>query len=185
MIETPMNVATEYLYVKGGRIAYEVVGQWPLVVLSPGLADTRSSYRSLAPLIADAGYRVASADLRGHGEASIGWGSYSRADTAADLMEVIGELAVPHRRKRQDLGEVAQRGLPGTQAGRLGHLAVRAPGEPSRTRPREGGPADAPSTPRGGTCSYRALKTATVPTRGRDEGGDGRGRDAAYGTELH
>ena len=68
---------TEYVDVEGGRIAYEVIGQGPLVVLSPGMADTRSSYRFLAPLIADAGYRVASVDLRGHGESSTGWGSYN------------------------------------------------------------------------------------------------------------
>ena len=86
---------TEYVDVEGGRIAYEVVGDGPLVVLSPGMADTRSSYRFLAPLIADAGYRVASVDLRGHGESSTGWGSYSHADTAGDLIEVIRKLGGP------------------------------------------------------------------------------------------
>jgi pimeloyl-ACP methyl ester carboxylesterase len=90
-----VNISTEYVDAKGGRIAYEVVGQGPLVVLSPGMADTRSSYRFLAPLIASAGYRVASVDLRGHGESSTGWDSYSHADTAADLMEVIGTLGGP------------------------------------------------------------------------------------------
>lgn len=86
---------TEYVDVKGGRIAYEVVGQGPLVVLSPGMADTRSTYRFLAPLIAKAGYRVASVDLRGHGESSTGWDSYSHVDTAGDLMEVIQKLGGP------------------------------------------------------------------------------------------
>ena len=86
---------TEFLEVAGGRIAYEVVGQGQLVVLSPGMGDTRSTYRFLAPLIVDAGYRVASVDLRGHGESSIGWGSYSRADTAGDLIEVIRKLGGP------------------------------------------------------------------------------------------
>src|ERR1039458_7650097 len=83
---------TEYVDVAGGRIAYEVVGHGPLVVLSPGMADTRSTYRFLAPLITNAGYRVASVDLRGHGESSAGWGSYSHADTAGDLIEVIRKL---------------------------------------------------------------------------------------------
>jgi pimeloyl-ACP methyl ester carboxylesterase len=86
---------TEYVDVAGGRIAYEVVGDGPLVLLSHGVADTRSSYRFLVPLIADAGYRVASVDLRGHGESSTGWGSYSRADTAGDLLEVIRTLGGP------------------------------------------------------------------------------------------
>lgn len=86
---------TEYLEVKGGRIAYEVTGNGPLVVLSPGLGDTRSTYRFLAPLIADAGYRVANVDLRGHGESSTGWDTYSRTDTAGDLIEVIRKLGGP------------------------------------------------------------------------------------------
>lgn len=86
---------TEYVDVEGGRIAYEVVGHGPLVVMSPGMADIRSSYRFLAPLIAHAGYRVASVDLRGHGESSTGWDSYSHADTAGDLIAVIRKLGGP------------------------------------------------------------------------------------------
>ena len=62
---TDQTSRTEYVDVKGGRIAYEVIGQGPLVVLSPGLGDTRRTYRFLAPLLAKAGYRVASVDLRG------------------------------------------------------------------------------------------------------------------------
>ena len=86
---------TEFVEVKGGRIAYEVTGEGPLVVLSHGMGDTRASYRFLAPLLVAAGYRVASADLRGHGESSTGWGSYTRADTAADLIAVIEHLGGP------------------------------------------------------------------------------------------
>jgi len=86
---------TEYVDVDGGRIAYEVVGDGPLVVLSHGIADTRATYRLLAPLIAAAGYRVASVDLRGHGESSVGWSAYDRADTAGDLMGVIHKLGGP------------------------------------------------------------------------------------------
>src|SRR6202451_4579243 len=83
---------TEYVDVAGGRIAYEVVGHAALGVLPPGMPDTRSTYRFLAPLIANAGYRVASVDLRGHGESSADWGSYSHADTAGDLIEVVRKL---------------------------------------------------------------------------------------------
>ena len=86
---------TEYVDIAGGRIAYEVLGDGPLVVLSPGMADTRSTYRFLAPLIANSGYRVASVDLRGHGESSTGWGAYSRADTASDLIALIRKLGGP------------------------------------------------------------------------------------------
>ncbi len=84
-----------FLDVAGGRIAYDVAGDGPLVVLSPGMGDTRSTYRFLAPLIVNAGYRVASVDLRGHGESSTGWRTYSRADTASDLIQVIRKLGGP------------------------------------------------------------------------------------------
>lgn len=86
---------SEYVDVESGRIAYSAIGQGPLVVLSPGVADTRGSYRFLAPLIAVAGYRVASVDLRGHGASSISWDSYSRTDTAGDLIKVIRKLGGP------------------------------------------------------------------------------------------
>lgn len=86
---------TEFIDVEGGRIAYEVTGEGPLVVLSPGMADTRSTYRFLVPLLAEAGYRVASVDLRGHGESSVPWGSYTHADTAGDLIAVIRNLGGP------------------------------------------------------------------------------------------
>ena len=65
------------------------------MVLSPGLADTRRTFRFIAPLIADAGYRVAAVDLRGHGESSVGWPSYSRSDTAEDLIAVVQALGGP------------------------------------------------------------------------------------------
>jgi pimeloyl-ACP methyl ester carboxylesterase len=85
-------MSTEFVEVKGGRIAYEVTGQGPLVVLSTGMGETRASYRFLAPLIANAGYQVASVDLRGHGESSADWDSYTRTDTAGDLIAVIEAL---------------------------------------------------------------------------------------------
>lgn len=86
---------TEYLKVNGGQIAYTVMGNGPLIILSPGMADTRDSYRFLAPLIANAGYKVVSVDLRGHGESSIEWGTYTHTDTAEDLIAVIKKLGGP------------------------------------------------------------------------------------------
>jgi len=44
MDERPIQ--TEYLDHERGRIAYDVVGDEPLVPLSPGAADIRSTYRS-------------------------------------------------------------------------------------------------------------------------------------------
>ena len=86
---------TEYLDVAGGRIAYEVTGEGPLVVLAHGMGDTRHSFRFLVPPLVAAGYRVAAADLRGHGESSTGWPSYTRTDTAGDLLALIAQLGGP------------------------------------------------------------------------------------------
>jgi pimeloyl-ACP methyl ester carboxylesterase len=92
---------TEFLEVAGGRIAYDVTGEGPLVVLSHGIGDRRQAYRFLAPRLAQAGYRVASADLRGHGESSMSWKSVtgteaiSRTDVAGDLLALIRHLGGP------------------------------------------------------------------------------------------
>jgi pimeloyl-ACP methyl ester carboxylesterase len=86
---------TEFLDVQGGQIAYDVTGQGPLVVLSPGIGDRRQAYRFLAPKLAGAGYRVVTSDLRGHGESSMGWASISRTDVAGDLLALIRHLGAP------------------------------------------------------------------------------------------
>jgi pimeloyl-ACP methyl ester carboxylesterase len=86
---------TEFLDVPGGRIACDVDGSGPLVVLSHGIGDRRQAYRFLAPTLAQAGYRVANADLRGHGESSLGWASITRTDVAGDLLALIGHLGGP------------------------------------------------------------------------------------------
>ena len=92
---------TEFLDVEGGRIAYDVTGSGPLVVLSHGIGDRRQAYRFLAPKLAQAGYRVVSADLRGHGESSMGWKSVTgtdaitRTDVAGDLLALIRHLGGP------------------------------------------------------------------------------------------
>ncbi|NNH75550.1 alpha/beta hydrolase [Nocardia uniformis] len=92
---------TEYLTLDGGRIAYDVAGSGPLVVLSHGIGDRRQAYRHLAPILIEAGYRVANADIRGHGESSMNWTSHdgseaiSRTDIAGDLLALIRHLGGP------------------------------------------------------------------------------------------
>jgi pimeloyl-ACP methyl ester carboxylesterase len=86
---------TSFLDVPGGRIAYDVTGSGPLVVLSHGIGVRREDYRFLAPKLAQAGYRVASADLRGHGESSMGWASITRTDIAGDLLALTDHLGGP------------------------------------------------------------------------------------------
>jgi len=86
---------TEFVDVPGGRIAYDVNGSGPLVVLSHGIGDHRQVYRFLTPKLAQAGYRVANADLRGHGQSSMGWASITRTDVAGDLLALIDDLGGP------------------------------------------------------------------------------------------
>ena len=86
---------TEFLELDGGRLAYDVTGEGPLIVLAHGMGDNRAAYREVAARLAGAGYRVASVDQRGHGESSIGWASYTRTDSAADLLAVVRHLGGP------------------------------------------------------------------------------------------
>lgn len=83
---------TEYLEVPGGRIAYDVTGQGPLVILSPGMGDLRSTYRLVAPRLTEAGYRVVTVDLRGHGESSVPFDGYANSDVGSDLAALIRHL---------------------------------------------------------------------------------------------
>ena len=86
---------TEFLDVDGGRIAYDVTGAGPLAVLSHGMGDTRTAYRFLVPRLVAAGHRVATADLRGLGESSVGFPAYSRTETAEDLLALVRHLGGP------------------------------------------------------------------------------------------
>jgi len=86
---------TEHLTVDDGKIAYEVTGAGPLVVLVPGIGNNRNAYRFVTPRLVEAGYRVAVVDLRGCGESSAQWPSYTRTDIAGDLIAVIRRLGGP------------------------------------------------------------------------------------------
>src|SRR6202142_1373283 len=94
--KTPIqNTTTNHLTRPEGRIGYDVAGEGPLVVLAPGMGDLRAAYRFLAPALRDAGYRVASTDLRGHGESDTSFSSYGDVETAGDIVALIEELGSP------------------------------------------------------------------------------------------
>src|SRR5579859_2032941 len=97
-METPTTTRgaeTRYLTRTGGRIAYDVDGEGPLVVLIPGMGDLRSTYRFLAPVLRSAGYRVASTDLRGQGDSDTTFSAYGDVETAGDALALIEELGGP------------------------------------------------------------------------------------------
>lgn len=77
-----------------GTIAYDDQGSGPLVIMLPGLGDLRQEYRFLAPQLIEAGYRVVTADLRGHGQSSTEWPDYSRVSAGRDLLALIDHLGV-------------------------------------------------------------------------------------------
>lgn len=86
---------TEFLTIEGGTIAFQVTGAGPLVVLAHGIGDSRASYRFVVPQLVSAGYRVAALDLRGCGESSADWQSYTRTDIAGDLIALVRHLGGP------------------------------------------------------------------------------------------
>lgn len=86
---------TLFLTRPGGRVAYEMDGQGPLVVLVPGMGDLRSAYRFLGPALVAQGFRVASMDLRGHGDSDATFTSYGDAETSSDMVALIEELGGP------------------------------------------------------------------------------------------
>ncbi|ASW54871.1 alpha/beta fold hydrolase [Plantactinospora sp. KBS50] len=86
---------TEFLNVDGGTIAYQVSGAGPLMVLVHGIGQSRDAYRFVVPDLVAAGHRVATVDLRGSGESSATWPSYTRTDIADDLIALIEHLGGP------------------------------------------------------------------------------------------
>ena len=87
---------TEFLTIDGGTLAYDVTGtSGPLIVLACGMGDSRRSFQHLVPDLVSAGYRVAALDIRGCGESSVGWESYTRTDIAGDLVAFVRHLGGP------------------------------------------------------------------------------------------
>lgn len=88
-------MSTNYIDSVGGRIAFDVTGEGPLVVCVPGMGDTRATYRHLVPLLVAAGYRVATMDLRGHGDSDTTFDSYDDIAGAEDVALLIRHLGGP------------------------------------------------------------------------------------------
>lgn len=87
---------TRRLELPGGSIAYDdTLERGPggqLVVCVPGMGDLRGVYRFLVPVLAAAGHRVVTMDVRGHGETSTGWADHSASAVGADVLALIGHL---------------------------------------------------------------------------------------------
>jgi pimeloyl-ACP methyl ester carboxylesterase len=88
-------MGASYLDRGAGRIAYDVQGDGPLVICLPGMGDLRSVYRFTVPALVDAGYRVATMDLRGHGDSDDGFDSYDDVALGSDARALIAHLGGP------------------------------------------------------------------------------------------
>lgn len=86
------EVATAYLARPRGRVAYDVSGEGPLVVCVPGMGDLRSVYRFLVPVLVQAGHRVVTMDLRGHGDSDATFDAYDDVAAGTDILALIREL---------------------------------------------------------------------------------------------
>jgi len=86
---------TRFLQRPDGRIAYDVTGSGPLVVCLPGMGELRTSYRFTVPALVDAGYRVATMDLRGHGDSDTTFESYDDVAAGGDALALVEHLGGP------------------------------------------------------------------------------------------
>jgi pimeloyl-ACP methyl ester carboxylesterase len=87
-----MTTDTLLLARPGGKIAYDDTGSGPLVVCLPGLGDLRTEYRHLTPLLLDAGFRVVTVDLRGHGDSDATFTDHERHTVGDDLVALLEHL---------------------------------------------------------------------------------------------
>jgi pimeloyl-ACP methyl ester carboxylesterase len=94
-MDTSMSAETRFLDRGEGRIGYDVTGDGPLVVCVPGMGDLRSVYRFVVPELAAAGYRVATMDLRGHGDSDPTFAAYDDVATAEDILALVEHLGGP------------------------------------------------------------------------------------------
>ena len=87
------TLETQFFTRPEGSIAYDDNhADGELVILLPGVGALRSEYRFLAPELSQAGYRVVSADLRGHGESSVDWDEYTVPASGQDILDLIAHL---------------------------------------------------------------------------------------------
>ncbi len=83
------NFDLKTIRVNTETLAYEVAGSGAPILCLPGMGDLRQEYDQLAPPLVEAGFRVIVADLRGHGDASVGWHQYDVAALASDIERLL------------------------------------------------------------------------------------------------
>ncbi|HXR23016.1 MAG TPA: alpha/beta hydrolase [Acidimicrobiales bacterium] len=89
------SAGVQFLDRDGGRVAYEVSGDGPLVFCVPGMGELRSIYRYTTPALVAKGFKVASVDLRGHGDSDATFSSYDDPAAASDVEALVDHLGGP------------------------------------------------------------------------------------------
>lgn len=79
-----------------GSLAYETIGDGPLILCLPGEGDLRDSMADLAIGLADAGFKVAVADLRGHGDSRGQWARFDLVALAGDIGALLDAEHADH-----------------------------------------------------------------------------------------
>ena len=97
--------STRYLDRDGARLAYDLTlptastaadpATAPLVVCQPGMGDLRSTFRHLVPALAAAGLRVATLDLRGHGDSDTAFDAFDDVAAGGDALALVEHLGGP------------------------------------------------------------------------------------------
>ena len=84
---------TRFLQRPEGRIAWSLHGDHgPLVIAMPGMGDVRENMEGFADTLASRGYRVATMDLRGHGESDTGFVDVSAKAIAEDALALAQSI---------------------------------------------------------------------------------------------
>lgn len=111
-----------------GRIAYEVThGDGPLVLCVPGMGELRQSYRLLVPRLVERGYRVATMDIRGHGDSDASFSAYDDVALGTDILELIDQLGGPALVVGSSMGAGAAVWAAAEQPAKISGLALLGP----------------------------------------------------------
>ena len=85
-------MSTHHLQRPEGRLAWTSEGEGPLVLLVPGMGDTRATWRELVGPLAET-HRVVAMDLRGHGDSDTTFTRHGDEVTAQDVLALVEHLA--------------------------------------------------------------------------------------------
>lgn len=107
------------------------------VVLVHGFPDTARVWRHQAPVLADAGFRVITPDLRGYGRSGKpeGVDAYNLLHLAGDVLAVMGSLGIERAHLvGHDFGAALTWAMAAVAPDRVDHLVVLSVGHPTSFR---------------------------------------------------